>query len=306
MIVRLLGTAAGGGFPQWNCACTLCAGVRSGTVRARRRSQSSVAVSPDGLRWFLLNASPDVRTQLESLAPGGPPPGAVRGSALEGVLLSNADLDHTLGLFTLREGPRLPVWASAPVRRALEEGLGLTRTLEGYAGVEWREASPRGAPLLTRARTPSGLTIAFLPVAGKTPRYLGAPSSVVPGESVVMRVRDEKTGGELMYAPGVSRVDEEFLAWSREATILLLDGTFFTEDEMSRSGAGSLRAGEMGHQPVGGAGGSLERIRPLSVRHKAYVHINNTNPMLDEDSPEHAQVREAGVQVGWDGLQFTV
>jgi pyrroloquinoline quinone biosynthesis protein B len=271
----------------------------------KRRSQSSVAVSPDGSFWFLLNASPDVRAQVESFAPPGPPSGEVRGTALEGVLLSNADLDHTLGLFILREGPRLPVHASGPVRRALEKGLSLTSVLEGYAGLEWREASERDQPLLTRERRHSGLSVAFLPIPGKTPRYLGAPR-VAAGESVVMRIRDEKTGGELLYAPGISQVDELFLAWCREATLLLLDGTFFTEDEMSRSGTGSLSASRMGHHVVGGPEGSLERIRTLPVRHKVYVHINNTNPMLDEDSPEYAQVRDAGVEVGWDGLEFRI
>jgi pyrroloquinoline quinone biosynthesis protein B len=243
---------------------------------------------------------------MESCAPLGPPSGEVRGSALEGVLLSNADLDHTLGLFILREGPRLPVYASGPIRRALEEGLRLTPVLEGYAGLEWRRASEENKPLLTRDRKPSGLSVAFLPVPGKPPRYLGSVPRMAPGDSVVMRIRDEKTGGELLYAPGVFRVDAEFLAMCREATLLLLDGTFFTEDEMSRSGTGSLTATRMGHHPVGGPDGSLERIRTLPIRHKVYVHINNTNPMLDEDSPEHAQVRRAGVAVGWDGLEFTL
>jgi pyrroloquinoline quinone biosynthesis protein B len=243
---------------------------------------------------------------LDLCAPLGPPPGEVRGSALEGVLLSNADLDHTLGLFILREGPRLPVYASWPIRKALEEGLRLSAVLEGYAGLEWRTASEVGEPLLSREGKPSGLSVAFLPIPGKPPRYLGSAPRIAPGESVVMRLRDEKTGGELLYAPGVSRVDAEFLGICREATLLLLDGTFFTEDEMSRSGTGSLTARRMGHHPVGGPEGSLERIRTLPVRHKVYVHINNTNPMLDENSPEHAQVQKAGVQVGWDGLEFTI
>jgi pyrroloquinoline quinone biosynthesis protein B len=243
---------------------------------------------------------------VESCAPLGPPSGEVRGSALEGVLLSNADLDHTLGLFILREGPRLPIYASKPIRKALENGLGLTWVLEGYAGLEWHEPSEESQPLLTRERKPSGLSVAFLPILGKTPRYLGPSPRIAPGESVVMRIRDEKTGGEFLYAPGVSRVDDQLLGWSREATLLLLDGTFFTEDEMSRSGTGEMTASRMGHHPVGGPDGSLERIRSLPVRHKVYVHINNTNPMLDENSPEHAQVQKAGVQVGWDGLEFTI
>jgi len=306
MQVRLLGTAAGGGFPQWNCACANCAGVRAGTVRARRRTQSSVAVSSDGSGWFLLNASPDVRIQLEAFAPLGPPAGAVRGTAIDGVLLSNADLDHTLGLFILREGRRLPVYASEPVRRALEEGFRLTSVLEGYAGLEWREATPEAQHLRTPGGELSGLSISFIPIAGKTPRYLNSSPRGASGESVVMRIRDEKTGGELVYAPGVWRVDEPFLRGCREATLLLLDGTFFTDDEMIRSGTGSLAASRMGHHPVGGPEGSLGLIRSLPVRHKVYVHINNTNPMLDEDSPEHAEVREAGVQVGWDGMDFAV
>jgi pyrroloquinoline quinone biosynthesis protein B len=306
MKVRLLGTAAGGGFPQWNCACANCAGVRSGTRRARRRSQSSVAISSDGAGWFLLNASPDVRAQIESFAPLGPPSDRVRGSSLEGVLLSNADLDHTLGLFILREGARLPVYASGPIRRALEEGLRMTSVLEGFAGLEWREASEETQPLLTLDRAPSGLSVAFLPILGKPPRYLGSVPRMARGESVVMRLRDENTGGELIYAPGVSRVDEQLLGWCREASLLLLDGTFFTEDEMCRTGTGMLTASRMGHHVVGGPDGSLERIRTLPVPHKVYVHINNTNPMLDENSPEYARVRTAGVEVGWDGLEFTL
>src|SRR5579862_1936097 len=301
MKVRLLGTAAGGGFPQWNCACANCSGVRSGTRRARRRCQSSVAVHSEGAGWFLLNASPDVRSQLESCAALGPPPGGVRGTSLEGVLLSNADLDHTLGLFILREGPRLPVHASGPVRRALVEGLRLTPVLEAYSGLEWREPFEEFAPLLTRDRKSTGLSVAFLPIPGKPPRYRSTLSRLAPGESVVMRIRDERTGGELVYAPGVAHVDDQLLEWCREASLLLLDGTFFTEDEMSRTGTGTFTAGQMGHHPVGGPGGSLERIQPLPIRHKVYVHINNTNPMLFENSLEHAQVRQAGVEVGWDG-----
>jgi len=306
MLIRLLGTAAGGGFPQWNCACRNCAGVRAGTLRAFPRTQSSVAVSAEGTRWFLLNASPDVRVQMDSFPPLGPPRGETRGSALEGVLLSNADLDHTLGLFVLREGPALPLYASDPTRRALEDGLRLTSVLECYGGVAWREPSAGFGPLLLREGRPSGLSCSFIPILGKTPRYEGLPCRMAPDESVVMRIRDEKTGGELVYAPALATLDAALLAQFREASVLLLDGTFFREEEMSLSGAGRLGAREMGHLPVGGEDGSLERIRRLPVPRKVYVHINNTNPMLDEGSPEHAQVRAAGAQVGWDGMEMVV
>ena len=306
MRIRVLGTSAGGGFPQWNCACANCSGVRSGKLRARPRTQSSVAVSARGKSWFLLNASPDVRVQMESFAPLGPPRGCSRGSCLDGVLLSNADLDHTLGLFILREGPPLTVHASGPTRRALEEGLRLSSVLESYAGIQWREPGDQFQTLLTREGDPSGLSYAFLAILGKSPRYRGIPCRTASGESVAMRIRDDETGGEFVYAPGVSSLDSSLLASFGQADLLLLDGTFFREEEMSRSGAGTLSAGEMGHVPVGGGEGSLERIRRLPIPHKVYVHINNTNPMLDEDSPEHAQVKAAGMEVGWDGMEFSI
>ena len=301
MHVRILGTAAGGGVPQWNCACANCSGIRSGTSRIRRRTQSSVAVSAEGKRWFLLNASPDLRVQIESFGPLAPPPGNIRGSSLEGVLLSNADLDHTLGLFMLREGPRLPVHASGATRSALETGLRTTSVLEPYAGLEWREPGSEFQPLLTRERQPSGLSFAFLPILGKAPRYLGAAARMFPGASVVMRIRDEKTGGELIYAPAVAIMDEPLIAAMREADLLLLDGTFFGEEEMRLTMTGSLTAHDMGHLPVGGEDGSLVRIRSLPARSKAYVHINNTNPMLDESSAEYREVRNAGWEIAEDG-----
>jgi pyrroloquinoline quinone biosynthesis protein B len=265
-----------------------------------------VAVSAEGTAWFLLNASPDVRVQLESFAALGPPSEGVRGSRLEGILLSNADLDHTLGLFILREGPALPVHASASTRRSLEEGLQLTAVLDSYSGSPWRNPGEGFEPLLTREGEPSGLSVAFLPILGKTPRYRGIPSRMAQGESVAMRIRDERTGGELVYAPGVANLPDDVLGAFREADLLLLDGTFFREEEMSLAGVGSQTARELGHLPVGGPEGSLERIRRLPVPRKVYVHINNTNPMLDENSAEHAQVAAAGARVGWDGMEFVI
>jgi pyrroloquinoline quinone biosynthesis protein B len=220
------------------------------------------------------------------------------------VLLSNADLDHTLGLYILREGPRFPVYASAPTRRALEEGLRLGSVLAAYAGIEWRETASEFRPLLDLRGEPSGLSFLFLPIPGKAPRYQG--HRLAMGEAVAMRIRDEKTGGELVYAPGLARLDEPFLASIREAQLLLLDGTFFREDEMRWAGVGSFMARDMGHLPVGGRAGTLELIRPLPIRHKVYVHINNTNPILDEASPERAQVESGGVAIGYDGMEFAI
>lgn len=170
MLVHLLGTAAGGGFPQWNCHCDNCCVVRSGTASARPRTQSCVAISSDGRRWFLVNASPDVRLQIESFAPLRESK-TVRGTALEGVLLTNADLDHTLGLLMLREGERLTVHATAAVRRVLTEGLLVNEVLHSYCGIDWREPPTKLAPLRHDDGSPSGLWYAAFAVAGEPPRY---------------------------------------------------------------------------------------------------------------------------------------
>ena len=313
MRVRLLGTAAGGGFPQWNCDCRNCRGVRDGTLRAAPRNQSSVAVSSDGRRWFLLNASPDVRFQVESFAPLLPPddreghpdrPGR-RGTGIAGVLLTNADLDHTLGLLILREGGRLAVHAPAPVHRSLVENLGLASVLGHYCGIEWREPPSELSDLRDADGAPAGLRYQAFPVPGKPPRYAGGwPPS--PGDAVGYRVVDPVTGGSVVCAPDVAALDPPALRHLADCDLLLFDGTFWSDDEMTRAGVGSATAAEMGHLPVGGPEGSMARLRELRVGRTVYVHMNNTNPMLVEDSPERGAVTAAGFRVGADGMEFTV
>ena len=302
MRVRLLGTSAGGGFPQWNCRCRNCQGVRSGALRARPRTQSCVAVSADERRWFLLNASPDIRLQIESLAPLLPSHDT-RGSNIEAVLLTNADLDHTLGLFVIREGQPLCVYAAAGVQRALDEGLRLSPVLERYCGIEWREPSLDLAPLRCRDGSPSGLLVSAFPLPGKSPRYLENNQDV---PSTGYRLVDQRTGGRLVFMPDLSALAGEALAQARDCDVLLLDGTFWSDDEMRRAGVGDNTAGKMGHLPVGGPAGSLQIIRALSAPRKIYLHINNTNPMLIEDCPEHQEVIAAGVEIGYDGMELTL
>jgi pyrroloquinoline quinone biosynthesis protein B len=310
--VRLLGTAAGGGFPQWNCACPNCDGVRRGTIRARPRHECCAAVSADGRRWFLLNAPPDVRAGVESfppLLPAGHAPGALRGSAVEGVLLTGADLDQVLGLLTLREGPRLAVHATAAVRRSLAEGLALPTALEAYAGATWREPPEAEAPLTCRDGAPSGLRYSAFLLPGRPPRYLHGRAAPAPGDCVGYVLVDEASGGRLAVAPGLPALDGETLGLLGSCDAVLVDGTFWTDDELRRCGVGDRSAGEMGHVPVGGPDGSLALLGPLanSTRRRCrtiYVHINNTNPMLVEDSPEQQAVVQAGVEVGRDGLEL--
>jgi pyrroloquinoline quinone biosynthesis protein B len=300
-----LGTAAGGGFPQWNCNCAGCRTARTNPALAWPRLQSSAALSADGRRWFLLNASPDVHRQLESF-PVLRPRDARRGSCIEGVLLTSADLDHTLGLLLLREGGRLTVHAPAPIRQALGEGLGLDALLACYCGLDWREPPVDPAPLLDRAGQPTGLSYVAFAAAGKPPRYRNAFPTAAQGSCVGYCLVDEHTGGRLVYLPGVAELEDATLMRLRDCDALLLDGTFWSKDEMIQTGVGTQTAQEMGHLPVGGPGGSLERLAPLAIKRKVYVHMNNTNPILLEESPQRRAVESAGFQVGWDGLEFTL
>jgi pyrroloquinoline quinone biosynthesis protein B len=306
MWVRLLGTAAGGGFPQWNCNCRNCTGVRTGALQALARTQSCVAISPDSRRWFLLNASPDVRIQIESFVPLLPAPNLVRGTSLEGILLTNADLDHVLGLFILREGSGLHVCASARVRQALTKGLSLAPVLEHYCGVNWREPPLEVSPLLAADGKTSGLRYCAFPVPGKLPRYLEGGSWSAPGDVIAYRFVDETTGGRLLFMPDVAALDDRTLNEMGNCDALLIDGTFWSEDEMQVMGVGEDSASRMGHLPVSGVNGSLACIASLPILHKIYIHINNTNPMLIEHSVERAAVEAAGVKIGWDGMEFVL
>jgi pyrroloquinoline quinone biosynthesis protein B len=306
MHVRLLGTAAGGGFPQWNCNCTNCRGVRSGTLQARSRTQSCVAISADNIRWFLLNASPDINQQIEAFPPLTPPAGSRRGSNIAAILLTDADLDHTLGSFILREGQQQTIYATATVRHALTEGLTLSSILNHYCGVEWREASPTWTPLCYADRSPSGLLYTSFALPDKPPRYMRGRETPSAGDRVGYHFIDERTGARLVFMPGVGALDESIMTHLHACDALLLDGTFWQENDMQIMIGSNDTASSMGHLPVGGPNGSLEVIAPLPIAHKIYTHINNTNPMLIEDSPEYALVKGTGVEIGWDGLELTL
>lgn len=303
MRIRLLGTAAGGGFPQWNCRCEICQAGREG--RAKPRSQSCVAVSADGKRWFLLNASPDVCRQIEAfpaLQAQGPEP---RGSAIEGVLVTNADLDHSLGLFLLREGRRLCVHATAATRDSLGVGLRLGDVMEAYCGLDWRLPPVALEPLRLGDQRPSGLEYCAFEVPGKLPRYMaGAPPQA--GAAVGYRIVDPATGGRLVFVPDLADLDDACMAQLRHCDALLMDGTFWEDGEMAKRGVGAWTAAQMAHLPVGGPQGSLARLQGLPIRRKVYLHINNTNPMLLEQSAERRAVEAGGAEVGWDGMDIEI
>ena len=303
MLVRLLGTAAGGGCPQWNCRCANCSDVRSGAGRVVPRLQSGVALSANGNDWFLINASPDIRLQIESFTPLLPQIGTVRGSSIAGVLLTNADLDHTLGLFQLREGAPLNVHATPEVRTSLDAGLAFSAVMGTYCGVSWHEPPSEYQPLLLPSGDKSDLKYRAIAIAGDAPKYIKNRDNKTYGHSVGYSIIDTQSGGKLLFLPDVSTLENIDL---NDCDLLLFDGTFWSNDEMALTGTGHSTAEQMGHIPIGGARGSLSALKQLTVRRRVYFHINNTNPILNENSPEHGEVTAAGVEIGYDGLEFTV
>ncbi|WP_445526179.1 pyrroloquinoline quinone biosynthesis protein PqqB [Streptomyces cyslabdanicus] len=295
MLLRVLGSAAGGGSPQWNCGCPVCAAVRSGAGPAR--TQSSVAVSADGRRWFLFNASPDVRTQFEAFP--GLHPHEDRTTPLEAVLLTDAELDHTLGLLLLREARTLRLYATPAVRETLGAGSGILRTLERYCPVEWRAMAP-GAGLALA----DGLSCrAFDVPSSKRDRF---GTGVDQGRVVGYRLTDERSGGTLVYLPGVQSLTPQLRGEIEGCACLLIDGTCWRDDELVRLGLAAKTSREMGHLPIDGPDGSLAQLPSLSVGRTVFVHVNNTNPVLLEDTPERRTVEESGMEVAVDGLEVQV
>jgi pyrroloquinoline quinone biosynthesis protein B len=280
--------------------------VREGTIRAVARTQESVAVSADGTGWFLLDVSPEVRGQIESfppLHPRGP-----RHSPIQGILLVNGDLDHCLGLFSLRESHPLVVYATERVRRGVTEENGFYRTLERFPGqVTWRTLKPgREEELAGEGGRPSGLTVEPLAVPGKPALHLEGRFPPDPEDNIGVRVREVATGRVLAYFPAAGAITPPVREALEDADCVFFDGTFWAEDELPALGLGDKRAQAMAHLPVGGPAGSLERLAGLRARRRVFIHVNNTSPMLREDSPEHAAVRQAGWEVAWDGMDFQV
>lgn len=300
--VILLGTAAGGGFPQWNCWCPTCRIARREPDRARPRSQSSAAVSADGRRWFLLNASPDVHAQLSHL-PASEPAGP-RHVPVEGVVLTDAELDHTLGIVLLREGRYLQVYAAPAVQSVIDHDSRLLPVTRAFAEVKVTSLElERSTPLLYRDACPSGLSVTAFAVPADPPRFASHEQA---GHTVGLLVRDENTGGTCAFVPGCGGLDRGLLDRLAGAELVLFDGTFWSDDEMITLGLGERTARQMDHLPISGPDGSLERLAALPGGRKVYTHINNTNPMLVEDSPQRLLVQRLGLAVGEDGMRFTL
>jgi pyrroloquinoline quinone biosynthesis protein B len=296
-----LGSAAGGGFPQWNCGCPNC---RAARARGRGRTQSSAAVSADGTRWVLLNASPDLRTQLAAHAPFWPV--EMRDSRIRAVVLTDGEIDHTLGLLLLREGAsRMPVYAPSGVATLLDGPWPLANLLQAYSGIDVRALPPRRSiPLTDTDGRDVGLTCTAVPLGRRPPRY--APPATAGDLEMGLRIQDPATGGSFAYVPAAAAVDDDVCALAAGADVLCFDGTFWSDAELHGLGIAAPGARAMGHIPLGGPDGSLVRLPHVGATRTVLVHINNTNPILASDSPERAQVTAAGVEIGEDGMDFTL
>jgi pyrroloquinoline quinone biosynthesis protein B len=299
--VRVLGSAAGGGLPQWNCGCDNCAAARCGDPQVRPRTQESLAVSGDrGDTWFLINASPEIRAQIEGFS--GLWPRARRHSPIAGLLLTNGDLDHCLGLLSLRESHPLVVYATAAVRDGFTEGNVLYRTMQRFDGqVTWRALPLEEEQALGGAQ--SDLVVTAIPLPGKLPLHLEGQRLPSPEDNVGLVIRDRRSGGRLVYCSGVAGRSPVLERAAADADVLFFDGTFWSSDELVAAGLATRTAEEMAHWPIGGPHGSLQFLsRPGRIA--IYIHINNTNPILHEDSAERRAVIAAGVTIAHDGLEL--
>jgi pyrroloquinoline quinone biosynthesis protein B len=302
MFIQILGSAAGGGFPQWNCNCRNCSGVRNGSLRAQPRSQSSIAISDDGVHWILCNASPDIRAQIESF-PALQPARKVRDTAIAAIVLLDSQIDHCTGLLTLREGCPHQVWCTAMVHQDLSSGFPLFNMLAHWnGGLQHNLIELDGMPFSIPACP--NLRLTAIALRSSAPPYSPHRGNPHPGDNIGLFIEDLQTGGALFYAPGLGQVDEQLLGWMRRADCLLVDGTLWRDDEMCVCEVGDKLGSEMGHLPQSGAGGMIEVLDSLSGPRKILIHINNTNPILDVDSAERAILDEHGIEVAWDGLSI--
>jgi len=302
MKVRVLGSAAGGGFPQWNCNCRNCRGVREGSVDALPRTQSSIAVSVSGEQWILFNASPDIRAQLEANPPLQPKAGN-RDTGIHAVVLADSQIDHTTGLLFLREGCPLRVYCTDMVAQDLSTGFPIFVMLESWdGGVQHTQVPVDGSAFTVEGI--DGLSITAVPLDGKAPPY--SPHRFDPhlGDNVGYLIEDTVAQASLFYAPGLGQMSERLLSIMQSADCVMVDGTFWSEDEMHRAGVGTKLASEMGHLPQSGDEGMLMWLRRLDGPRKILIHINNTNPILIEDSPERRAVEGEGIEVAFDQMAF--
>jgi pyrroloquinoline quinone biosynthesis protein B len=306
MHIKVLGSAAGGGFPQWNCNCRNCAAVRAGTPGLRARTQSSLAVSRDGINWALLNASPDLRQQINDNRELQPDLKAgLRHSPIKAAVLTNGDVDHIIGLINLREAQPFAIYAS---KRILDV-LAANSVFQVLADplVPRNEITLDQPFNLAGGGVDLGLTVEAFAVPGKVALYLEDKSSGDyggrEGDTIGLKISDPAEKKSFFYIPGCAAVDERLATRLKGAPVVFFDGTLFTDDEMIEQGLLNKTGARMGHISMSGDAGSITAFSKLGVGRLIYVHINNSNPVLDENSPARKAIDCAGWEVGYDGME---
>lgn len=302
MYVHVLGSGAGGGFPQWNCNCANCRGVRDGSIKATLRTQSSIAISANGKDWVLFNTSPDIKKQLDDFS-AFQPGRAVRDTAICAILLVDAQIDHVTGLLMLREHTApWDVYCTEAVHQDLTSGFPVFNILSHFRGVHWHEVkTDESSFTIPRAE---GLVFTAVPLKSEAPPYSPHRHNTVPGDNIGVKIEDSRTGKVLFYAPGLGVIEDHVRHYMSQANCILVDGTVWTNNEMSNEGISDKLASEMGHLDQYSEGGIINVLNRMSKPRKILIHINNTNPILNEDSDQRRILNEAGIEVAYDGMDI--
>jgi pyrroloquinoline quinone biosynthesis protein B len=313
MKILVLGSGAGGGFPQWNCNCRQCAGQRQGELGAPARTQTSIAVSADGESWVLLNASPDIGEQIRThpqLQPRPQGPEGGHATPIKAVVLLDAQVGHVAGLLGLREGPCIDLYATPCVFEDLTTGLPLLNVLQHYCGTRWHMVPIAGECVSAEFEIEGFAPLRFtaLAIPGKAPPYSIHCREQVVGDNIALLIEDLRDGRRLFYSPGIAEVGEEELRWMRGADCLVVDGTFWDEAELRCAGLGAQAASDLGHLPQTASAeraGMVDVLQGIEAR-KVLIHINNSNPILDASSAQRRLLEAQGIEVSYDGMEITV
>ena len=301
MQIQVLGSAAGGGFPQWNCNCQMCKGHRDGSINTLARTQSSIAVSEDGESWVLINTSPDILAQIRQF-PALQPARALRDTAIQAIILCDAQIDHVTGLLMLREGCPHDVYCTAQVEQDLTHGFPLFKVLDSY----------NGGLNINRIKTDlsefeisgiANLSFTAIALVSNAPPYSPHRDQPQPGDNIGLLIRDIRSGKKLFYAPGVGVIEDNLCRAAAQADCIMIDGTVWTNDEMQQAGVGKKLGTDMGHLPQSGEGGMIEFLNTLTDKRKILIHINNTNPILDENSEQRKLLAAHQIEVAYDTMR---
>ena len=311
MRIKILGSAAGGGFPQWNCACRNCRSLKDGTLNGKARSQTQIAFSADPASsvWFLAPASPDLRTQILSAPDLSPGANNINHSPIAGVFLPSADVDSVMGLLHLREFQNFFLFTTPAVQRILRKENRIFGVLErSDPPVQWQTLSSKGRLGCHLSETPGeapSFVCSTVPLGGSYPDYVSDElRRTLPADEASVGLLFEQQGKTLFFAPSLSGSNSDWMKPAASSDVVLIDGTFWSNNELAQTGRSKKTAREIGHLPLSGPDGLLAQFPKNAPGRKVLIHINNTNPILDGDSPEHREVLDAGFEIAYDGMEF--